>query len=145
MADNPPKYDYRAVAEIKAPASRVFDVLCAVERWPEWTPTMSRLERIDSGPFRVGSKARVWQPKLYPATWCVTELDAPRSFRWVARSPGLVLDADHRIEGDESASRVTLLLSVRGLLAPLVRRVFGNLSAQYLALEAERLRKRCED
>jgi uncharacterized protein YndB with AHSA1/START domain len=87
--------DYRIVVDIKAPPGRVFAVLRAVERWPEWTSTMTSVQRTDNRPFVVGSRVRVRQPKLLPAIWQATELDEPRKFTWVTRSPGVAVTGEH--------------------------------------------------
>jgi hypothetical protein len=136
--------DYRVAVDIKAAPGRVFAVLCAVERWPEWTSTVTSVKRTDRGTFTVGSRARVWQPRLLPAVWQVTELDEPRNFTWVTRSPGVAVTGEHLVEADGTGSRVTLSLKFSGLLGPLVSRFYGNLNQRYLATEAEGLRKRCE-
>jgi uncharacterized protein YndB with AHSA1/START domain len=136
--------DYRIVVDIKATPGRVFAVLCAVERWPEWTSTMTSVERMDRGPFGVGSRARVRQPKLLPAVWQVTELNEPRNFTWVTRSTGVTVAGEHLVEANGTGSRVTLSLKFSGLFAPLASRFYGSLNRRYLATEAEGLRKRCE-
>jgi len=79
---------YSTTFDIQAPPDRVLEVLYDVERWPEWTSTVTSVRRMDEGPFRVGSKAEIRQPKLRPAVWQVTELDR-RSLTWVSRSPGI--------------------------------------------------------
>jgi uncharacterized protein YndB with AHSA1/START domain len=136
--------DYRIVVDIKAPPGRVFAVLRAVERWPEWTSTMTSVQRTDNRPFVVGSRVRVRQPKLLPAIWQVTELDEPRKFTWVTRSPGVAVTGEHLVEADGTGSRVKLSLNFSGFLGPLVSRFYCSLNQRYLAIEAEGLRKRCE-
>jgi uncharacterized membrane protein len=135
---------FSVVVHIEAPPDEVVAVLFDVERWPEWTSTMTRVRRLDPGPLTVGSAARVRQPKLPPARWQVTELDAERSFNWSTRGPGLKLEAEHLVERDLAGSRVTLSFRFSGLLAPLVVRFYGSLCRRYIAIEAEGLRKRCE-
>jgi uncharacterized membrane protein len=135
---------FSAVVHIEAPPDEVVAVLFDVERWPEWTSTMTRVRRLDQGPLAVGSRAEVRQPKLPPALWQVTELDAQRGFEWETRGFGLKLEAGHLVEQDMTGSRVTLSLRFSGLLASLVARFFGSLCRRYIAIEAEGLRKRCE-
>jgi hypothetical protein len=105
---------------------------------------MTSVRRMDHGPFAVGSRARVRQPKLLPAVWQVTELDEGRSFTWVTRSPGLQIEAGHLVEADGAGSRVTLSVQFSGLLGPLVARLYRSLNELYLATEAKGLRERCE-
>jgi uncharacterized membrane protein len=52
---------FRVAVDIDAPPEKVFALLCDVERWPEWTPTMTRVQRLDQGPFAVSSSAQIQQ------------------------------------------------------------------------------------
>ncbi len=70
---------------IAAPADVVWAVTLDVERWPEWTPTMQRVERVDAGPFRIDSQARVKQPQFRETIWTVTALQPGYSFSWQTR------------------------------------------------------------
>jgi uncharacterized membrane protein len=129
---------------IDAPPEKVFAVLCAVERWPEWTSSMSSVQRLQSGPFGVGSSARVRQPRLRPAIWQVTQLENQRNFTWTTRSPGLRMKAGHLIEPQGSGSRVALSFELSGFIAPLVSRLYGALIERYITTEAQGLKKRSE-
>ena len=137
---------FRTTIEIKAPPQRVWTVLSDIEGWPDWTPSMKRIERLDAGPLIVGSRARVRQPKLRPAIWQITRIEKGVSFAWMTRSPGLVVAGDHVIEPMKkgSASRVTLSVEFSGWLSPLVAWLTGRLSQEYMQLEADGLKKRSE-
>ncbi|HRE03530.1 MAG TPA: SRPBCC family protein, partial [Ilumatobacteraceae bacterium] len=67
---------------IAAPAAVVWNLTIDVANWPSVTPTMTSVERLDDGPFGIGSKARVKQPMQRPTTWTVTEFDPERRFAW---------------------------------------------------------------
>jgi uncharacterized protein YndB with AHSA1/START domain len=129
---------------IDAPPAKVFDVLCDVERWPKWTPTMTSVSRLDSGPLKVGSTAKVRQPKLRAAVWQVTDVEQNRNFTWISRSPGLRMTAAHLVEPNGSGCQVTLTFEISGLMAPLVWRIYGGLIEEYVATESQSLKQRCE-
>jgi uncharacterized membrane protein len=136
--------EFKIVVDIKAPASQVFAVLRDVERWPEWTPTVTSIQRAENGPLAVGSSAWIKQPKLRDAVWRVTELEDGKRFAWVTRSPGVQVKGDHVVESAGTGSKVTLSIQVWGLFAPLVAGLYRGLFEQYLATEANGLRRRCE-
>jgi uncharacterized membrane protein len=129
---------------IDAPPQKVFAVLCDVERWPEWTSTMASVQRLESGPFAVGSRARVRQPSLRPAVWQVTELENQRSFTWSTRSLGLRMTARHSIETKGAGSIVVLSFEMSGFIAPLAARLYGGLIERYITTESQGLKQRSE-
>jgi carbon monoxide dehydrogenase subunit G len=129
---------------IDAPPEKVFAVLCDVERWPEWTPTVTRVQRLEGGPFAIGSSAKVRQPKLRPAVWRVTELQDGRNFTWSTRLPGLHMTAGHLIEPRGAGCRVELTFELSGLIAPVASRLYGDLIERYVATESQALKKRSE-
>lgn len=136
--------EFKIVVEILAPPATVFAVLCDVERWPNWTPTMTTVRRLEQGPFAVGSRAQIEQPKLRPSVWTVTEIDPNCSFTWVTASPGVRMVAAHHIEPIASGSRVTLSITLSGLLRRLVARLYGGLIEEYVNTEAKSLLAHCE-
>jgi uncharacterized membrane protein len=137
--------DFHIDVEIEAPPERVWAVMRDVERWPEWTPTVTSVRLLDRGPFAVGSRAIIRQPKLPPARWRVTELDEPgRSFIWVSSGLGLRVIARHSVEACGAGSRAALSLRFSGILAGLFGRLMRGLNDRYLALEAKGLKQRSE-
>jgi uncharacterized membrane protein len=132
--------------EIDAAPDRVWEVMADVERWPEWTETVTSVTRLDEGPLIAGSRARVEQPKLPPAEYVVTELLRGRSFTWVARSPGVRTTARHDLEAlPDGGTRVRLGVVQAGPLGRVMGRLFfKGLTDRYLAVEAAGLKARSE-
>jgi hypothetical protein len=131
--------------DIEAPADRVYQVMADIERWHEWTPSVSSIKRLDRGPFAVGSRALIRQPKFPPALWTVTAIDGKRSFTWMNRAPGITVTARHSIATVGRISRATLSLRYEGLLGRLLARLTRGITNRYLAMEANGLKKRSEN
>lgn len=136
--------EFSVSIDIAAPAERVFAVMTDVERWPEWTPSVTRVDRLDGGPFAVGSRVRVVQPKLPPAVWRATALIEGRGFTWVSSAPGLRVTAHHRVEPTGAGSRATLAIQYAGLFGPLLAWLTRDINDRYLGLEAAGLKARSE-
>jgi len=131
---------YEASASIRAPREPVWLRLADVVHWNLWTPTVTLVEALDGSEIGLGRRFRVHQPKLRPAVWSVTLLEAPLRFTWEARAPGVVMVADHEVEELESGhTGVTLRFSFGGVLGGLVGRLYRKLVRSYLATEAASL------
>jgi len=131
--------------DIDAPADRVYEVMADTDRWHEWTPSVTSIKRLDSGPFVVGSRAVIRQPKFPPALWTVTAIDGRRSFTWSNRAPGIKVIAHHSIDGNGDRSKATLSLRYEGILGGLLARVTRGITNRYLAMEAKGLKARSEN
>jgi uncharacterized protein YndB with AHSA1/START domain len=129
--------------DIDADPAAVWAVLTAVEDWPQWTASMVRVQRLESGPFGLGSTVRIKQPRLREMVWRVTAYDPGRSFTWTARGGGVETVAGHEVTARAGGgSSVTLTLDQRGPLAGPVGVLGGRLIRRYLRMEAEGLRRR---
>ena len=140
---------FSITTEVDAPPDVVFGVLSEVERWPEWTPTVTRVERLDGdgAPLAVGSRLRIVQPKVPPAEWTVTAVEPGRGFRLVSHSPGATVEANHWAEpaGAGNGSRVTLSVTFSGFLGRAIGWMMRGLNERYLAQEAAGLKSRSEE
>jgi uncharacterized protein YndB with AHSA1/START domain len=136
---------YEIEVDIDAAPDAVWAVLADVERWPEWTPSMTLVRRLEDGPFGVGSRVRVRQPRLPQAVYTITEYEPGQTFSWAARSSGVTTVGGHHVVPHEDGhATVRLTLDQTGVLAPLVGLFAARLARRYVALEAEGLRRRCE-
>jgi hypothetical protein len=137
--------DFCQAIEIMLSPPRVWAVMLDVERWPEWNTAVTRVQRMDIGPLTLGSRTRIWQPKLMPAVWQVTSLDQNRRiFAWTTRTFGMKIVARRQVEAIGAHSRVTLSLHYAGILGALMARIYRDLNWDYLAREANGLRTKCE-
>ena len=102
--------------EVDAPPEVVFAVLSEVERWPEWTPTVTALE--PGRGFRIFSRSP----------------GAPVEANHWAEPTG----AGHR-------SRVTLSVTFDGFLGRVIGWMMRGLNERYLAQEAAGLKRRSEE
>jgi carbon monoxide dehydrogenase subunit G len=130
---------FETTRHIEAPPNQVWEVLFDVARWAEWTPTIARVERLDAGPFKVGSRARVRQPKLPTALWEVTEMVERRNFTWEAKGPGMRTIARHEVVPDSTGSTVTLSIEQAGPMGAVAAMVWRRLTQRYIEVEAASL------
>jgi len=130
--------------DISAAPERVWQVIIDVESWPEWTKSMTTVKRLDDGPFRVGSRARIKQPGLPNLVWQVTGITEGTEFTWVTRSAGVDATATHRVDETPAGVRLTLTLAWTGMLAGVVAAMAGKQTRKYLALETAGAKARAE-
>ncbi|MHA7648898.1 SRPBCC family protein [Mycobacterium sp. ML4] len=131
--------------EIDAPASLVWEVFSDVERWPEWTASVTRLVALDGPGLEVGKRFEIKQPKLPKLVWKVTAVQPGVSWTWLQSSPGGSTSALHSltpIAGDRT--RVRQELDQRGPIGALVGRLMLGTTRRYLEMEARGLKGRSE-
>jgi uncharacterized membrane protein len=130
--------------EIAAAPERIWDVMRDIDRWPEWTPSMTSVHRLDDAPFAVGTRVKVRQPRLPAAIWLLTDIQPGRGFTWVSANPGVTVTATHVIAPGGEGSRVTLAIEMAGPFAALLGALTGGITQRYMALEARGLKARSE-
>ena len=131
--------------DIDAPQQRLWDVLSAIESWPQRIETVDTVELLTPAPVAKGSRVRLKQPKLPEGTWDITVWDVPSYFEWTQKTSGTTSVAGHRVEAlGEGRSRLTLTLDMRGILIPIVILFYRKLTNDYINLEAEGMKRAAE-
>ncbi|MFF5263385.1 SRPBCC family protein [Actinomadura viridis] len=130
--------------DIDASPETVWAHLIDIEHWPESTASVTRVERLDDGPFGIGTRARMHQPRLPAAIWTVTGFEPGRSFTWESRTPGVVTTGGHFLDPRGDTVSLRLTLDQKGLAAPLASLLYGRLTRRYVTMEAEGLKRRSE-
>jgi carbon monoxide dehydrogenase subunit G len=106
--------------KIAAPIEKVWDITLDVEKWPDHTPTMTTIQRLDSGPLKVGSKVRIKQPGQRAKVWTITLVDPLTGFAWSAKLMGMTMAATHQLTPSNTGTTNALLVDIEGGLTPLL-------------------------
>jgi hypothetical protein len=132
------------VIHIDAPPDVVWAATVDVERWPEWSPTVQSVQRVDQGPFDVGSTALIKQPGLPEAKWSVTALTPGERFTWETCVGGMRMIASHDMTATGSGTRNVLRIEVSGFVARLLWPFVRSSIRRALEQENAGLKNRCE-
>jgi uncharacterized membrane protein len=131
--------------EIDAPASVVWDVFAAVERWPDWTASVQSLTALDGPEIEQGRRFEIKQPRLPKVVWEVTAAEPGTSWTWRQHSAGATTFATHVVT-PRGADRtlVEQRIDQRGPLGVITAVLMRRLTKRYLRLEADGLKARSE-
>lgn len=139
-----PAPEYTAAVIVQRSPQACWPVLADATQWPDWTPTVRRVDALDGPRLRLGARFRIEQPGLRTADWTVTALETARWFTWEAQLPGLRVIARHHLARLPDATLLTLALSLRGALAPLVAWRAARTVRRFLDAEAQAFKRRAE-
>lgn len=117
---------YENTLLIEAPIERLWHLTTDIAAWPSFMPTVQRLERLDDGPLRVGSTARIKQPGQTTAVWTVTRINSTREFTWETKRMGMRMIGGHHLEAVPGGTRNTLTIEVLGRGSGLFIALFGS-------------------
>lgn len=136
---------------IDRPAVEVFAALTDVERYPEWliASGIVRVERLDPGPLKSGSRLRISQTVAGRSTvldGSVTRLSPGATFGLTGKDKdGVTIEIDALLTPDGSATRLRWSLRLK---LPLRFRMFESMvtpqAKRAAALDLEALKRRLE-
>jgi hypothetical protein len=129
---------------IHSTPEQIFKTLSDVEHWNLWTKSINSISFVDSDHFAEGGKAKVIQPKLFPAIWTITEVIENKSFTWETTSIGLKMIAKHNLTVTDQGTLVELEMIYTGFLAKLFYTLTSKLTTEYLNMELNGLKEQCE-
>jgi len=132
--------------EIDAPPQLVWDVFSDVERWPEWTDSVTSLAGQDGSALAVGRAFAIKQPGMQKLVWRVTEIEPGTSWTWVQRFPGVNVVARHFVTARPGGGTlVRQELDQRGVLGAPVGWLMVKKTRRFLEMEARGLKARSEE
>jgi uncharacterized membrane protein len=132
--------------EIDAPAQLVWEVFSDVQRWPEWTASVTSLVGKDGANLAVGKRFSIKQPGMSKLVWKVTEIDPGSLWTWVQRSPGVLVSARHYVIAQPGGrTLVRQQLDQRGVIGSLVGWLMVRKTRRFLQQEAQGLKARSEE
>ena len=135
---------YSTSITINANPEAVWKILSDVAHWHEWTPTVTKVEVLNTPELKLGNRYKVIQPKLQPAEWIVTELTTS-NFTWESKAPGMHMVAEHFVKSiNANQAEVTLTFAFNGWLGNFIGKLYGKMTEEYIQTEAQSLKKNVE-
>lgn len=130
--------------DIAAPVERVWELTMDVESWPNLTPTITLIERLEPGPLTVGAMARIKQPGQRARIWTVTALEPNQRFSWATRVMGMKMTGGHYLAVTTGGTTNTLTLDVEGPLSPVLGRLLRRPFLKSIQAENEGFKRAAE-
>ena len=129
---------------IDAPTDVVWRANSDVTDWPGFLPTVRSVERLDEGPFLLGSRAQIKQPGQPMAIWEVTSFEPGRQFSWRSERRGMTFVGTHQVEPEGAGCRNVLTLELTGPLAPVMGLLLSPVMRRVLRTEGACFKARAE-
>jgi carbon monoxide dehydrogenase subunit G len=124
---------FESSIEINAPATKVWALIDKLEEWPQWMPSIKKIERVSKGPLAVGSQLSV-TAKVSGLTvallMTITEFVPERTVVMQGKTLGTNLTRFYNLEPANGKTKVTIGGDVSGALAWIACRGGKKVSAE---------------
>jgi len=124
---------FESSIDINAPAEKVWTLIDKLEEWPQWMPSIKKIERISKEPLTVGSQLSV-TAKVSGLTvkllMTIIEFVPGRTVVMKGKALGANLTRFYTLEPVNDQTKVTIGGDVSGALAWLARRGGQAVSAE---------------
>ena len=124
---------FESSIEINAPAKKVWALVDKLEEWPQWMPSIKKIERVSKGPLAVGSQVSVTAKVsglIVRLLMRITEFVPERNVVMEGKALGTKLTRFYTLEPVGGKKKVTIGGQVSGVLAWLARRGGQAVSAE---------------
>ncbi len=115
---------FRSSVVIDAPPEKVFSLVDNLEEWPQWIPSIKRIEKLSDGPLKEGSQIRVTAKSVVTVKLLMTITEFVPGQRGVMQGTvlGVRMTRYYTFEAAEGGTKLTAGGEVSGILAFLIRR-----------------------
>jgi carbon monoxide dehydrogenase subunit G len=124
---------FESSIDINAPVNKVWVLIDKLEEWPQWMPSIEKIERVSKGPLTAGSQLSV-TAKVSGLTvtllMTITEFVPERNVVMEGKALGTKLTRFYTLEPVNGKTKVTIGGDVSGALAWLARRGGQKVSAE---------------
>jgi carbon monoxide dehydrogenase subunit G len=116
---------FQSSIDIEAPPEKVWTLIDKLEQWPQWMPSIKKIERVSKGPLTTGSQLSV-TAKVSGITirllMTIIEFVPERTVVMKGKALGTRLTRFYNLEPLNNKTRATVGGEVSGFLAWLARR-----------------------
>ena len=124
---------FESSIDINAPAEKVWTLIDKLEEWPQWMPSIKKIERLSKGPLAIGSQLSVTAKVsglMVTLLMTITEFVPERNVVMQGKTLGTNLTRFYNLEPVNGKTKVTIGGDVSGALAWLARRGGQKVSAE---------------
>ncbi len=133
---------FESSVEINAPASKVWTLIDKLEEWPQWMPSIKKIEKLSKEPLGVGSRISV-KAKVSGLTvtllMTITKFVPERSVVLEGKALGTKLTRFYNLDPVNGRTKVTIGGDVSGALAWLACRGGRKVSAEIAQTVKEKI------
>jgi carbon monoxide dehydrogenase subunit G len=124
---------FESSIDINAPAKKVWALIDRLEEWPQWMPSIKKIERVSKGPLTVGSQLSVTanvSGLTVTLLMTIMEFVPERTVVMQGKAMGTNLTRFYTLEPVNGETKVTIGGDVSGALAWLACRGGRAVSAE---------------
>jgi carbon monoxide dehydrogenase subunit G len=124
---------FESSIDINAPAKKVWALIDKLEEWPQWMPSIKKIERVSKGPLTVGSQLSVTanvSGLTVTLLMTIMEFVPERTVVMQGKAMGTNLTRFYTLEPVNGETKVTIGGDVSGALAWLACRGGRAVSAE---------------